>query len=275
MPRRETISLLRTRILSALVLIPIVGWVVWAGGWWLFAAVLLVAGLAGYEFSQLMRRGDHIPSTVFSLAIIGMFALDAQLPSLGIAKPGLTGILILSISWQLFQSQRKSPVTDWALTITGGLYVGWLSAYIIHLRALPDGRIWTALALLITWGNDTAAYFVGSVIGRHKLWPRLSPGKTWEGLWGGVVGGLLTGAGVGYLAMQWMRAVGPVQGLLVGLLAAIVAPFGDLAISMMKRQVRVKDSGRIIPGHGGLLDRTDSLFFVIVTTYYYAIWFAR
>jgi phosphatidate cytidylyltransferase len=262
------------RVLSALILAPIVGWTIWAGNWWLFAIVLLVAGLAGYEFSQLMRRGGYAPSTLFILAIIGMLALDAQFPWLGIAKPGLTGVLILSISWQLFQAQSREPATDWALTMAGGLYVGWLSAYMIRLRALPDGIAWTALALLTTWGNDTAAYFVGSAIGRHKLWPRLSPNKTWEGLWAGIAGSLLAGAVVGHLAMQWMDVIGPVQGLLVGLLAAIVDPFGDLAISMIKRQVHAKDSGHTIPGHGGLLDRTDSLLFVVATTYYYATWFA-
>jgi len=264
--------LLRTRALSALILIPVAGWTVWAGGGWFFAAVLLAASLAGYEFSQLMRRGGYAPAPVFILAFIGMFALDAQFPSLHIARPGLAMILILSISWQLFQSQSSAPTVDWALTIAGGLYVGWLSAHMISLRALPEGLAWTSLALLATWGSDTAAYLIGSAIGRHKLWPRLSPGKTWEGIGGGIVGGLLIGGVVGSLAMQWVGAIGPVHGLLVGFLASAVGPLGDLAISMMKRQVHVKDSGHIIPGHGGFLDRTDSLLFVVTITYYYATW---
>ncbi len=264
--------MLRTRVLSALVLIPIVGWVVWAGGWWFFAAVLFVASLAGHEFNQLMRRGGYAPATIFVLAIIGVSVFDAQLPTLDVAKPGLTWILILSISWQLFRSQNRAPTTNWALTIAGGLYVGWLSSHAIRLRALPGGLAWTILAVLVTWGGDTTAYFVGSAIGRHKLWPRLSPRKTWEGLFGGVIGSMLTGVLVGYLMRQWMGAIGPGQGLSVGLLAAVVGPLGDLAISMMKRQVNAKDSSHIIPGHGGFLDRTDSLLFVVTTTYYYAIW---
>jgi len=249
---------------------------IWAGDWWLFGAVLLVAGLAGYEFSQLMRRGGHAPSTVFILVIVGLLALDAQFPQLRLIRPGLTGILILSISWQLFQAKSRAPVTDWALTVTGGLYLGLLSAYMIRLRALPapKGVAWVVLALLITWSNDSAAYFVGRAMGRHKLWPRLSPRKTWEGLMAGVLGGVLAGAVVGYLALRWGGVIGPVHGALVGLLAAIVDPFGDLAISMIKRQVHVKDSSHLIPGHGGLLDRTDSLLFVVVVTYYYAVWFA-
>jgi phosphatidate cytidylyltransferase len=266
--------MLRARVLSALILVPVVAWVIWAGGWWVFAGVLLVAGLAGYEFSQLMRQGGYAPTTVVVLAIIIVSVLDAQFPSLGIAAPGLAFILILSISWKLFQAQDEIPTTNWAVGIAGGLYVGWLSAYMIRLRALPDGLAWVVLALLVTWVGDSAAYFVGKSIGRHKFWPRLSPRKTWEGIIGGLIGSLLAGALIGYLAMQFMGVIGPVNGLVVGLLAAIVGPFGDLAISMMKRQVNAKDSGHIIPGHGGFLDRTDSLLFVITATYYYAIWIA-
>jgi phosphatidate cytidylyltransferase len=266
--------LLRTRVLSALVFVPIAAWVIWAGGWWFFAAVALVAGLAGYEFGQLMRQGNYAPVTVFTLTIVGVFLLDAQFPSLNIALPGLTWILIVSISWQLFQARDKIPTTNWALSVAGGLYVGLLSAHAILLRGLPQGFAWMIAAVLITWIGDSTAYFVGKAFGRRKLWPRLSPRKTWEGLLGGIAGSLLTGALVGYVMMLWTGAIGPVHGLVIGLLGGIIGPFGDLAISMMKRQVNAKDSSHIIPGHGGVLDRTDSLLFIITTTYYYAIWFA-
>ncbi len=268
--------MLRARALSALVFAPIAALFIWAGGWWFFAAIALVASLAGYEFIQLLRQGGYAPTTIFTLAIIGVSLLDAQFPSLDIVQPGLTAILILSISWQLFRSQDKIPTTSWALTVAGGLYIGWLSANAIRLRGLPSdnvGLAWTVLAVLVTWVGDTAAYFVGKSIGRHKFWPRLSPRKTWEGIIAGVFGCVLTGVIVGFLAMRLMGAIGPLHGLMVGLVAGIVGPLGDLAVSMMKRQVGAKDSSQIIPGHGGLLDRTDSLLFIVATTYYYAIWF--
>jgi phosphatidate cytidylyltransferase len=265
--------LLRTRFLSALVLVPIAGLAIWAGGWWFFAAIALIGGLAGYEFSLLVRHGGYAPAPVFILALVAICLLDAQFPALDVVQPGLTGLLMLSISWQLFQAQDKMPTTNWALGIAGGLYLGWLSANAIRLRELPAGLAWILLAVLVTWGGDTAAYFGGKAFGRHKLWPRLSPGKTWEGLIAGIIVSMLTGALVGYLAMNWMGSIGPSRGLIVGLVGGIVGLFGDLSISMMKRQVQVKDSGHIIPGHGGVLDRTDSLLFVIATTYYYAIWF--
>jgi phosphatidate cytidylyltransferase len=123
------------------------------------------------------------------------------------------------------------------------------------------------LALLSTWGADTFAYFVGRAIGRRKLWPRHSPKKTWEGLAGGVGGGMFgawLAAALG--GLWWPGAV------VLGAVVAIIALFGDLAESMMKRQVGVKDSSNLFPGHGGFLDRIDSLLFVNVVIYYYAVW---
>ena len=266
--------MLRTRVLSAIfIILPVVGWSVWAGGWWIFAFAALVAGVSGYEFYRMMRKGEHFPSLVVILAIIAVFFVDVMLPRWDIAPVALIAILMASISWQLFKADSTNPTVDWALSVAGGLYVGGLSIYFVHLRWLPDGLAWMILAILATWMSDSGAYFVGRAIGRHKLCPRLSPGKTWEGIAGGILGGLLAGAVIGTLAMEWLGAVGIVNGLVVGLLAAIVSPFGDLAVSMMKREVQVKDSGHLIPGHGGMLDRTDSLLFVVVTTFYFAIWF--
>jgi phosphatidate cytidylyltransferase len=259
---------------TALILIPLAGWAIWAGGWWFFGVLLLVAEVGGYEFSRLVRRGGYTPQTVFTLAIIAALLLDAQFPNLNVLRPALVWLLMVSVSWQLFQSKDTMALTNWALTVIGGLYVGLLAAHGILLRALPQGLAWTVLAVFLTWTGDAAAYFVGTAFGRHKLWPRISPGKTWEGFFGGLIASVATGALVGYLSMLWLGAIGPVHGTLVGLLAGIIGVFGDLAISMMKRQMKVKDSGNILPGHGGLLDRCDSLLFVLTTTYYYAIWLA-
>jgi phosphatidate cytidylyltransferase len=265
--------LLRTRFLTALILIPMVGWVVWAGGWWIFGALSLITLLAGYEFHQLMRRGGYAPQTIFLVAIIGALLLDAQFPSLDILRPGLTWLLILSITWQLLQSQDRMPATNWGLTVAGGLYIGTVGAHAILLRALPQGLAWTTLAILLAAGGDTAAYFIGTSFGRHKLSPRLSPRKTWEGFLAGLIGCVLIGGLVGHLTLRWAGVIGAGHGTILGFLAGISGVFGDLAISMIKRQVKAKDSGNLIPGHGGVLDRTDSLWFILVTAYYYAIWF--
>jgi phosphatidate cytidylyltransferase len=140
-------------------------------------------------------------------------------------------------------------------------------AHLVALRQLADGLVWVWLALVATWGADTAAYLVGRSLGRHKLWPRHSPKKSWEGLLGGIGGGII-GAGIvaGFSDLSWRTA------LVIGFLVPLAGLFGDLSISMMKREVGMKDSSNLLPGHGGVLDRIDSLLFVNVVVYYYALW---
>ncbi len=264
--------MLHTRIRSAIVIGLVAGLGVWFGGWVFFALVLLVAGMAGYEFTLMMQAGGHRVSLLFVYAIIVLFMLDAAFAGRNIARHGLVWILILSISWQILYYRPGSSTVDWALTVSGGLYVGWLFSFFVSLRALPDGLVWTAAALVSTWASDSGAYFLGQAIGRHRLCPLISPNKTWEGIAGGFLGGILAGGCVGALAMYWAGALGVVQGLILGVLVSCTAPFGDLAVSMMKREAGVKDTGTLIPGHGGILDRTDSLMFVAVVTYYFATW---
>jgi phosphatidate cytidylyltransferase len=266
---------LRTRVVSALILAPVVGLVVWAGGWPFLAVLLAVATVAGYEFTRMMRAGGQRVSLFFVLVAIALCFSDAAWPQAGLLRHGLAGLLIASAGWYVIRYRPGMPAAAWALTLAGGLYVGWLLAHFVLLRALPDGLAWVALALLTTWASDTGAYLLGRAIGRRKLCPQLSPGKTWEGLGGGLIGGMVAGAVIGTLAMDWGGAIGWTNGLVVGLLAAIVAPVGDLVVSMMKREVGVKDSGNLIPGHGGLLDRADSLMAVAPVVYSFAVWVGR
>jgi len=137
----------------------------------------------------------------------------------------------------------------------------------VLLRQLPQGERWLLLTLIGTWLADSGAYFVGSKFGRHKLTPTLSPKKSWEGLLGGVICGPVINAGVA-------AAFGlpPLAGAVLGLIGATIGTLGDLSISMIKRQVGAKDSGQLIPGHGGALDRLDSLLFSVIVGYYYISW---
>jgi len=238
--------------------------------------VALLLTLAEIEFCHLVTCDGFRPAPVFGVALVWLFLLDIQLPTFELLRPGLALILLGSLAWQLFHRQG-SPVADWALTVTGGLYLGLCGSCLIGLRGLqPDGLWWTLTTAPAIMIADTGAYFVGRVWGRHKLAPTLSPGKTWEGYVAGVViGGPMTAL----LALVWCSMAGPgsaisgVHGLILGVLIAIFAPLGDLAVSMIKRQVGVKDSGRIIPGHGGGLDRVDSVLWAAVIGYYYVLWF--
>jgi phosphatidate cytidylyltransferase len=268
--------MLRTRLLTAVVLIPIVVYCMYLGKWAFLALVALLLTLAEVEFCRLMARDGFHTTLAFGLGLVWLSLLDAYLPALELLRPGLALILLLSLAWQLFHRQG-SPVADWALTVAGGLYLGLYGSYLIRLRDLSDGFWWTLTTVFAIMIADSGAYFVGRVWGRRKMTPTLSPGKTWEGYATGVItGGLLTAL----LVLFWHTQAGAsvatsvMHGLVLGLLISTFAPLGDLAISMIKRQVGVKDSGSIIPGHGGALDRMDSILWAAVIGYHYILWFA-
>ncbi len=260
--------MLRTRVLSAAIMLPIVALFVYLGGLWLFVLMAAVLALAAWEFGAMMRKGGFRPealSLYLPLAVMLVLAQgrwDSYLPL------ALTALFIITLSWQLLLPGRAAPTADWALALGMGLYLGWMGGHFLRIRALDNGLVWIAIALVTTWISDSGAYFAGTWFGRHKLAPRLSPKKTWEG----IVGGWLTAEIAGVLLGRLAGLTVP-QGLLIGLAVSVLAPFGDLSISMMKRQVGVKDSGNLIPGHGGMLDRLDSLLFVVPAVYYLATWF--
>jgi phosphatidate cytidylyltransferase len=258
--------MLKTRIISAAIAIPIVIGAVYLGGIWFAAGAGLIALIAGWEFGQMMATGGHRTTPLFTLALIAVLIYTSCQPDSGWLNFALTAILLLSLAWQLF-STAPGPTVNWALTIAGGLYIGWGLGHLVALRQRPDGLAWVWLALVATWGADTLAYFVGRSVGRHKLWPRHSPKKTWEGLIGSIFGGVLGAALVTLLfGMNWGVT------LVIGAIVPIAGLFGDLSISMMKREVGVKDSSNLFPGHGGFLDRIDSLLFVSLVVFYYALW---
>jgi len=256
------------RILSAVVLIPVVGVLIYLGGGWFLALVMVVVTIAGYEYLHLMHRSGFRPPYPLGLAFLWLLLLDAYCPSWGLLRPGVSFLLLASLVWILFQPRSPSPAADWALTLAGPLYLGWVAGHFILLRNMEQGLSWLILALPTTWITDSGAYFVGLAWGRHKLWPRYSPKKTWEGAIGGLVSGVIGGALIAWLLPD-LRLI---DGLVVGTLIPLLTPFGDFAISMMKRQAGVKDSSHIIPGHGGFLDRLDTLLFAVVIVYYYAVW---
>ena len=254
------------RILSAIVLIPVVLWAVYKGGSFYFAAVAIASLLAAHEFYSMMIRGGHRPSYPLGMALTALLLLDARYPPWQLSRLSLAAALILSLIWHLLQRETRNALVNWSLTLAGALYVGWLASHFISLRDLPQGMDWTALALLSTWACDTGAYSVGMAFGRRPFFPHISPHKTWEG----AIGGWISGTVVAVLVGSFI-GMGVGHSLILGVVIALAATFGDLAESLLKRQVGVKDSGRLIPGHGGMLDRIDSLLFTVVVVYYYVV----
>ena len=260
-------SPLITRTISAAVLLPLVLGGIYIGDDLFFVGVGLVLALATFEFVKLMEHGKYHPTLLFSWGFMGVGLFIARDPEISWLRTAIAGLLAGALVWQLFQTERLAPTADWALTIAGGLYIGWMGGYLVALRQVPDGLQWLLLALVTTWSADTGAYLVGSNWGRRKLAPKLSPGKTIEG----TIGGWVTGIVIGGL-LAGLMGLGVLHGLVLGALIGVTSPLGDLGISMMKRQVGAKDSGHLIPGHGGMLDRIDSILFTIVVGYYYVEW---
>ncbi|HKS70231.1 MAG TPA: phosphatidate cytidylyltransferase [Ktedonobacterales bacterium] len=280
------------RALTAVVLIPIVIALVFFGGWVAFAGTLVALLISFSELrAMFLHRGWHpliVLGAAFGVAaLVGARVLVLAPHALGtvlvIAGAAVSALLVLVFGWLILTRRSLDGiVVDWALTLAGAFYLGWPMACFLLLRgdALGAANVgfWWLLALFfMTWANDTFALLSGHYFGRggiHPLSPVISPKKTWEGFIGGLVFTVIA-AFVFLLVLpgafhQPIPHLGPVDAAIIGVLVAIAATIGDLAESLLKRGTGVKDSGTIVPGHGGLLDRMDSLLFVVFVVFFYA-----
>lgn len=265
--------MLRARVISALVLgIPALFAVI-AGGWWYALVMMLVLGVAALEFTNLLARRDHRVFGGLMLLWTGFALADRIFPNFALLEPSMAVLLLYAICWMLvrYSQGTTNAITGFAFTVMGGLFLGWGGAHFLALRALDDGLFWMLVVILSVWCTDTASYFVGSAIGRTSMLPAISPGKTWEGYVGGIAGGLV--GSVTFMAL-WQTTGGDVEAhavhcLTIGLIAATIGPFGDFAVSALKRYTDVKNASRLIPGHGGMLDRIDTLIMTGLFSYYY------
>ena len=285
---------MRTRILSALIVAPLfIAVVLWPGGHapfpgWPFALLAWVLSLVAlHEFYQGCRTTGAAPLDLIGVLVATVFLVSA-LPLPDYAEhlpPALTLLLLVSLVVEIGRKKR-APLRNLGPTWLGALYIGWLLPFAVRLRLLPldalpelgwrisapwmlacgPGALLLLFVLLTTSAVDTGAYFAGKGLGKHKMAPILSPGKTWEG----AVGGLLSAFLVAWLVGAWIRL--PVSfSLAAGGAIGIVAQLGDLTKSAMKREIGIKDFGTLLPGHGGVLDRFDSLLFTAPVVYWLAI----
>jgi phosphatidate cytidylyltransferase len=264
--------MLGKRLITALWGIPLVIAAVWFDKpiqW--FTVLAVIAGLlAIMEFYRLVEVIKVIPIAICGILLTLLFIIY---PHLDFATPVslvillVTAAIVLPVILMIFIPKREGFFRLWAWTLTGILYIGWLISFLVALR-LDAGRNWLFLALFVTFGSDTAAYFIGKAIGKHKMAPSISPGKSWEGAIAGVLGAIL----VSYLFTlnsPFQVPLGIVSAIVLGILVSIFSQLGDLAESMLKRGTGVKDSGKLMPGHGGILDRLDSILFAGVAVYMY------
>ena len=281
------LAALGKRALSAFVLIPLVIALVWFGGWVAFAGALFALVIGIWELRDMFAHKGWHPPILLSAALCVDFLAVAVLwhagaPIVPLAAAVLLGIsLLLSISFAwliLTRHTLDAALIDWALAMAIPFYLGLPLAFFLLLRgntvgAETPGFVWVLALFFMVWANDTFALLTGHYFGKTKLSPRISPAKTWEGFWGGLVFTVI--AALVFLILipnvfslplhiAWYHAVA------IGILTCVAATIGDLAESLLKRGTGVKDSGKIVPGHGGLLDRMDSLLFAVLVVFFYA-----
>ncbi len=259
-------ALLR-RVLSTLLLLPIFVWIVMAGPVWLFdLTVVLVGALGQWEFTGMFERAGV--RTFRVLGLLGGIAVTASFAVSAAERTVFTGVLLLVLVAGLWR-RGDAPIA-WepvAATLFGICYVNWLLGFGFWLRELPAGTEWVLLLVWVTWLGETAAYLVGSALGRRRLAPIVSPNKTVEG----AVAQLAVSVLAALAAQAWFFRALTVEGALaVGVLLGVVGQVGDLVESAIKRSVGTKDTGHLIPGHGGMLDRVDSLLFNTPILFCYA-----
>ncbi|MGZ3647177.1 MAG: phosphatidate cytidylyltransferase, partial [Ktedonobacteraceae bacterium] len=253
------------RVITAVIAIPVVLAFVWLSGWWGFAVAIIAVILSVYELHNMMVHEGYHPLIWMSFALSILFLLAAMpmLPQqrLILLEVGLSAALLITLPLLFIRKKLDGAMVDWSLTLAIPVYLGWPLSVFLLLRGFPGGITpgfwWVLTVFLGVWGFDSGAFFAGHFFGKHKLAPAISPAKTWEG----VAGGLVFSIAAGLLFTSWPLGVPWYLAILLGILIGIFATLGDLAESLIKRQTHVKDSGQFMPGHGGLLDRIDSLLF--------------
>ncbi|SMO53653.1 phosphatidate cytidylyltransferase [Melghirimyces algeriensis] len=236
----------------------------WVGRWGYAGMVTIMATIGFLEFCRMKRVSFQSVQSWIGLMLVWSLLLagltEQGMLTIGLLKETdsiLTGLLLFLVLTVI--SRNRIHVDEIAYLFLGALYIGYGFSYMIQARLVQDGLAWSLLVVTVTFANDTAAYFLGKRWGKRKLWPSVSPNKTWEGSLGGVGFSLI----VSFVHAILFPALGDMFVVLgIGFLVSVMGQFGDLIESAVKRSMGVKDSGTLLPGHGGVLDRFDSLLFV-------------
>jgi len=263
--------MLYKRVISGVLFLPIFYLVSWKLSPVYFTALVLAAVVVGqYEFYRMARARGSNPNTVLGGIIGALVVLEAYHPmDFGAGTFSFAACLILIMVARLFSRRPiDGAIEDVASTFTGVFYVAMLFAYQIVILIGVDGKQWLVFLYFVIWASDIGAYSIGIPFGRHRLYEKVSPKKSIEGL----LGALAASTGMALICRAWfMPAMGITEAVGIALMLAAVGTIGDLVESLFKRSAGVKDSGSLIPGHGGILDRMDSMLFAAPVLYYYLI----
>jgi phosphatidate cytidylyltransferase len=258
------------RVLAVLPLIPLILWLMFAGPAWGFQCLVLGAiVISSFELGKMIAPDDRLLQLIVVVSTFGLSAARILSHDAALLDGVIVGVSLLALSGGLL---RPDPVEQAALRIGfmfgAPLYAGFLLSSIALLHAFPSGGSWVLLSMFVAWLSDTFAYFGGKFFGKHKLYPKLSPKKTVEGAVAGLLGSVLGAAGISLFFIPDQLPL--IHAIVLGLVGGALGQAGDLFESLLKRSVGVKDSGSLLPGHGGILDRVDALMFTSSGIWVYA-----
>ena len=252
-----------SRILVAVCLLPVVLGAVYLGGWYLFALIAIAALLSLHEYWLMARSLAPLAPAGYIGA--GLALVGAQLSGLSWMVGGALATFAFAFLLKAISEARAAATAAISSTVMGALWIGTGLGFLLLLRDLPThGRLALYTLLLAVWAGDTLAYLGGRLLGRHKMAPTTSPGKTWEGFVFGTAATIF----VTFVALYKQHFLSIPQSIVLGAVLAVVGPLGDLFESLLKRDAGVKDSGSLLGGHGGMLDRLDAFFFAAPAAYF-------
>lgn len=256
------------RIITGVLIALIAGLAIWAGDPWFTTAVCLVAAIATLEFYKIVRNEHVQPLTYFGLVMSVLMVLNSHSSHTFTLPLLLVIATIVPLIWLVFIPNNDNAFISWGWTLAGIFYIGWLLSFYVLIRSLEHGIWWTFVVLASTALCDVFAYTVGSLFGRHPVNPSISPGKTWEGCAGGMAASIIV---VVSLSIWFNLPLQYWQMLIAGMVIGTFSVLGDMVESLLKRNVKTKDTGNLLPGHGGMLDRIDSHLLIAPLAYYLII----
>ncbi len=268
--------MLKQRALSALIFVPLFLGIALLGGLAFDVFLGLILAFAGYEYAGMLKSNGHQVSLILligSILTVVLLRIFSNAQTELLVLPAVLAVFGVFALWKYERGDHQA-FQSMVFQLFGVFYIGVLGAYGISLNHTgTNGNLWVLVSIALVWLVDAGAYFIGTRFGKRLVLPQLSPKKTWEGFLGGNLVGLISGILIGLVLNGVLPELGPWKGALLGLIMGPVAFFGDALMSLFKRTMGVKDTGKLLPGHGGILDRLDSMLWALVVGTFFVMIF--